>query len=451
VIERSPGSGRGSGTADLPDGVVLARPAPRTTVRWARFREHVLSSIWFVPMCLALGAIVLSRLSIHIDEHLIEGGPPRLVLPGDTEALASAAGTVAAGMLTFLGVVLASTLIAVQLASSQFSPRIVRLFVRSPVTKVTIGLFLATFIFALNSLVGIRTSEGRVPAMTVTITYVLVMATVILFVVFLHSILRLLRAQHLIRQTASDAYSVFAREFPPAEVYVEAPGPDATLPTRTVSFAGDTGVLQTIDVGGLAALAERHDCWVEMLVAVGQHASPHRPLARIHGPDPSAVTDAEVLRSMLFGAERTLLQDPAFALRQLVDISSRALSPAINDPTTSVQALEAIIDLLARIADRPDPTGWYLGASGRPRVRLIDDSFERLTRLGFTEVLYYGRQAPQVTRRLVAAYHELAMLVDGPRREMMTRQLSQLHEVITGAGRGAYADIAAVADPMGLG
>jgi uncharacterized membrane protein len=153
---------------------------------------------------------------------------------------------------------------------------------------------------------------------------------------------------------------------------------------------------------------------------------------------------------LLFGSERTMLQDPAFGIRQLVDTASRALSPAINDPTTAVQALLRIEDLLARVTERPDPSGWYTDDTGTARVRLVEPGFIRLATLALTEILHYGAEAPQVTRCLIAVCTDLARITTDERR----RFFEQLRErcVDTAAARmPAFGELAIEPDRMGLG
>lgn len=449
--------GGSAGAEEAEFRMVLARRAEKTSVRWEWFQEEVLRSIWFLPICFLFGALVLSRITLGIDERMQWDEAPLGVLPGDVAAVAESMSMVAAAILTFLAVVLSSTLIAVQLASSQYSPRIVRIFVHARMTKVTVGFFLATFVFALHGIIGSeRSNLTEIPTLTVSITYVLIITTLVVVVAYLHGIVKLLRVQYLLQRTAHDAYGVMEQEFPKASSYQIAAAPEPGPHTRTVEFLGNSGLLQVIDLKGLAERAEQHGCWVEMKVAVGENVSPHTPLAVLHGEDPWSLTDIDVVRHMLFGYVRTLQQDPAFGIRLLVDSASRALSPAINDPTTAVQALNIVIDLLARIADRPDPSGWYTSSSGTVRLRLIDDSFERLMMLGLTEILRYGSSAPQVTRRLAAAYDELEQLLghDGTgtrRRRAIEQMRTQFRAAVTEAGDDAFADVAMQPDRMGLG
>ena len=437
---------------------VLARPGPALSLRRARFTENVLGTLWFIPVCFAVGAMALSRATLAVDRSTDHLDAFDVVLPGDPTAVAAVAATVAAAMLTFLGVVFATTMVAIQLASSQYSPRIVRVFVRSRITQVTLGVFLATFVFALNALVGTRESaDPFVPAMTATLMYLLVLTTLIMFLVFIHSMVRLLRVQYLLRLTARSSHESIDGAFPDGSAYREVAGPARSPTPRPVRARQNAGrhrgtprVLQAIDVAGLAQAAAACDCWVEMQVATGEHAGPAAVVALVHGADPHALTDEELHAHLLFGSERTLVQDPGFGFRQLVETASRALSPAINDPTTAVQAVMRIEDLLARVVDHPDPTGWYTDDRGSVRVRLVEPGFLRLATLGLTEILHYGECAPQVTRALLAVCRDLGSLASGERREFFEdverRCLDTARARMPGLG-----DLATEPDRMGLG
>ncbi len=424
------------------------------------FAENVLGSLWFIPLCCAASALVLSSVTIAVDHDLALQSAADSILPGDPAGLPALAAAVAAAMLTFLAVVFSTTVVAVQLASSQFSPRIVRVFVRSRLTQVTLGVFAATFVFAINALVGPRHGlKSKVPAITTSVLYLLVLATIVMFITYIHGIVRLLRVQYLLRLTARQSHEVLDASFPPASAYRDAARPMAGPSTRNVRTSataqrhrtGAWRVLQAVDVGGLADLAARHDCWVELQIPVGAHVEPRTVVAVVHGAEPGALTDRLLHRHLLFGGERTVIQDPAFGLRQLVDAASRALSPAINDPTTGVQALHHVVDLLARIADRPDPTGWHTAGDGSVRVHLIEDDFGRLARLGLIEIVRYGADAPQVVRALLGAYDDLEAMVSADRKPLVETLRAQCLQATSDAMPAAFAEIATEPDRMGLG
>ena len=440
----------------MPAASVRARRAVATSMRGAAFRDHVLASLWFIPLCFVIAAIVLSRSSVVLDHTLQLDREPGLTLPSDAATMTVVASTIAAAMLTFLGVVFTTTLVAVQLASSQYSPRIVRLFVRSRLTQFTLGTFLATFVFALNALLAVRQDREEIPVITFAITFVFVLGTLVMFVAFLHGMVRLLRVQHLVRLTADANLAVVEHAFPASDTYVDAPAPASESATRAVGLGSDPGfrhpphVLQAVDVAGLADLAARHDAWIELCVPVGGSVLSTGTVARVHAPDPAAVPDDAVRDRLLLGHERSTLQDPGFGFRQLVDVASRALSPAVNDPTTAVQALHRITDLLVRIADRPDPTGWYTDDAGAARVHIPEPGFERLARLGLTELVVYGATAPLVTRALAAAYDALEAAASPEHRAVVHRMRTEFERSVD-VTIAVPDGFATTADVLGLG
>lgn len=429
--------------------VVMAQRARYVPIRWLNLRETVVLSMWFVPGGFVVGAIVLSLLILWIDDRLAaESSWLPGASPGAAEALA---GTIAAGMLTFTGVVFSTTLVAIQLAGAQYSPRVVRVFVRSTLTHVTLGVFLATFVFALAAFAEIREGTGtQVPALTITALYAMVLATLTVFITFCHGIVRLLRVQYLLRTVDLQAREGVERFMPPADAYAPAAAPVATAEPVVLRNGRDTGVVMSVDLRGLAELAAAADGWIELLVQPGEYLGVGTPVARLHA-DPAGLAGGRVMECFLLGGERTLIQDPGFGLRQLVDIASRALSPAINDPTTAVQAIDRITSLLATIAERPDPTGYYVDDDGIVRVSAREPGFARLAALAYTEISHFGAGSPQVTRRLLAAYDVLEGLTDGERREVVAGLRRRTLAAATDAVPAAFDDVAREPDRLGFG
>jgi uncharacterized membrane protein len=236
--------------------------------------------MWFVPGMFVAGAFVLSRLTVALDRALDLRETPSWLLSANADAAATLSATVAAAMLTFLGVVFATTLVAIQLAGGQYSPRIVRVFVRSRLTHLTLGTFLATFVFALNGLVSIRDGDNPlVPAVTVSMVYLLLLATLAMFVTFLHGMAQMLRVQYLLNRVTKEGRAALLHAFPPADAFeLSAHAPVGLGNSAEVVPNGpEVGVLQSVDRAALVTLLEQHDAHVELLVEVGEYiASPHR-------------------------------------------------------------------------------------------------------------------------------------------------------------------------------
>jgi uncharacterized membrane protein len=416
------------------------------------FSQRIKVSLWFLPTIFAVGAIGAANLTIWLDARVEAPIGVRPDLVSDPGSAATFAGAIAAATLAFVAVVFATTLVAIQLAASQYSPRTVRIFIRSRVTRVTLGLFLATFVFSLIILVSNRASVASAkqfaPVVSVTTLLALTLATVFGFVAYLHSVVRLMRVQYLLEAIAAESRRAIEENFPPASAYVDVEPPPLDPSPRRVHYTGTVGVITATDLHGLAELCRQKECWLELTVGVGEYLAHGTPVALVHGGD---LRDHDVTRFFLIGGERTFVQDPAFGFRQLVDIAIRALSPAVNDPTTGVQAIDRISDLLGITGNRLDPTGLRVDASGTVRIKRKLRNFDGLLVLSLTEVIRYGADAPQVVRRLRAVLDELEATLPAERQATIAGQRSLLEAAVSAALPAPFMPVASTPDREGLG
>ena len=426
---------------------VVARTAPSDSIRRLRWRERVVPTLWFLPTLFGIGAYVVSLLSTTIDQHLAFKEVPWWAL--GPQAAASLISTVASAMLTFLGVVFSTTLVAIQLASGQYSPRVVRVFVRSRLTQITLGIFLATFVFSLGAMTELRDdTHAIIPAVTVAITYWLLLGTLGAFISFLYGMSRMLRVQYLIEHITAKGRLSIEECLPAACVTTEASL--LALPYTTVLRADRrTGVLQAIDRAGLVQLASRRNLVIELEIEPGEYIGKGCPIATVHHLEQAVgVGGDQITGFMLLGAERTLIHDAGFVLRQLVDIAIRALSPGVNDPTTATSALDRINDLLGDVVDRPDPIEWYADRAEVARLRLAEPNVARLLELGYAEVIRYGADSPQVVRHLRASLTMMAQLTNHP---TVARLQTVLERAVASAMPAAFIELSSEADRHGLG
>jgi len=238
------------------------------------FRQRIAVSLWFLPTIFAAAAIGAANLTIWLDAEVDAPIGVRPDLVSDPGAAATFAGAIAAATLAFVAVVFATTLVAIQLAASQYSPRTVRIFIRSRVTRVTLGLFLATFVFSVVSLVSNRASVTSVkqfaPVVSVTTLLVLTVATVFGFVAYLHGVVRLMRVQYLLEAIAAESRRAIEENFPPATAYVDVEPPRPAPTPRRVCYSGKAGVVTATDLHGLVELGRQQECWLELTVGVGE-------------------------------------------------------------------------------------------------------------------------------------------------------------------------------------
>ena len=418
----------------------------------ADFKQRIAVSLWFVPTIFAAVAFVVAYVAVWLDKQIDEPIGARFGLVSDPSTAASFAGTIAAATLAFVAVVFATTLVAIQLAASQYSPRTVRVFIRSRLTRVTLGLFLATFVFALVIVVSNRSSVSSAkqfaPVLSVSLLLLLTLGTVFGFLAYLHGVVRLMRVQYLLETIATEGRQSIDQNFPPLSAYVEAEPPVVDPDANELSYGGRSGVIAATDLFGLVELCREHDCWLELTVGVGEYLGRGTRFAVVHGtgPDETAVT-----RFLLIGGERTFVQDSAFGFRQLVDTAIRALSPAVNDPTTAVQAIDRISDLLVAAGSNPDPTGLRIDDAGIVRVKRQLRGFEALLVLALTEIIRYGADAPQVVRRLHAVLDELERALPAERHAAVGRQRELLEATVATTMPAPFQSISSTPDREGLG
>ncbi len=417
--------------------------------RWLIY-EYVRNSLWIVPALFVALAIAMGILLPELDE----GTTTRIGLSFGSGAAESVLGALAGGMITFTGFVFSILLLAVQFGSSQFSPRMLRRFLRDPTTKISLGVFMATFIYALMVLrtIGLSDDPKFVPDISITVSLWWLLLSMIMFLRLISRTTQGLRVAAVVRELGRDGATAIRRAYPDlADPTVADADPEPLgAASREVAFTGRSGVLQSVGTNELVGIARDADVLLELVPAVGDPIVPDTPLFRVHGL--GAVDDERLRRSVAVGDERTMRQDPAFVLRLLADISSKALSPGVNDPTTSVQALDQIELLLRLLASRRLTPGELRDADGHLRFCYPAQTWEDLLSIALDEARSFGVTSTQVARRLRALLDDLHAAVPPHRRPAVEAQQALLERSVQRANADpAELDIAATADRQGLG
>jgi uncharacterized membrane protein len=422
------GTGRPKAPADAdgPSRRVTAR-RKQVSVRFAHLRESLRTGLWFLPGLFVLGAIGAAIVTLTIDRHF-HSEPAWLSFGGGATSAQQILSTIATSMMTFTGLVFTITIVALQLASSQFSPRVLRAFLRDRGSQVPLGIFAATFVYALVVLRQVRTGAVGalfVPGISIASAFMLVLVSLGAFVYYVNHIAQSIRVVNIIEAVAAETRQAIDENYPAStgETHV-CEEPRWVSPDQRVLLDRPGGVIAGIDVDALVHFATGHDCVVRIRPAVGDFVAQGAVVFELYGVRDVAAHD--LLVHVDIGRERTMYQDPAFGFRQLVDIAEKALSPAINDPTTAVQAIDRLHDLLWRLNSRPEAIGRH--ADERGRVRLVHPVVEwaAFVTLAFEEIRQYGAASIQVHRRLRASVRELLEHVAADRRPPLERQLRLL-------------------------
>lgn len=424
-------------------------------LRLQAVRERLRLSLWFLPAIFALAAVCSAFLLVAVDKRLEDTGSLFFTFGRTAEGARAVLSTIAQSMLTFTGLVFTITMLVLQLASSQLSPRVMRTFLRDRTNQVVLGLFVATFVFTLLVLREVRTpidgDGGFVPAISIWVAFALLLASVGAFIYYIDHMAHAIRASTVIASIWRETVATIDRLYP-QQGEEPSGAPPWHVPGRpeVILKAPQAGVLVGVDEERVLAASSTGDRALALVPAVGDFVPEGSPLAYLWGSwDEEAVSG--VLGAISQGDERTLYQDAAFGLRQLVDIATRALSPGTNDPTTAVQSLDRIHDLLRRLAVRDFPSA-ERSVDGRVRILLKAPAWEDFVHLGLEEIRLAGGSQIQVTRRLRAILDDLLSVAPGDRQAALAEENAALTAAIDrGLGRGRHDDRAADPGTRGHG
>ncbi len=384
---------------------------------------HLRSSLWLVPVLCVLAGAALSFGTIAVDRYFdYEALPTRLVAGPD--AAAAVLSTVAASMVSLTALVLTITMVVVQLAMGQFSPRIVQRILRDKPSQLAIGLFVATFVHAILALREVTINgdgTGNVPGVAVVMAFVLVLASIAVLVVYVQHIGQALRVSALIELVGDETRLVLDRRYPD-----KGPALDSEVDSLPVVRARESGVIAGIGYEQLVEEGRRADCLLELVPALGEFVPADDALFRVHG-ESTALDEDRLHDALILSLEPTLDEDVAYGVRLLVDIAERSLADSpFQDPTTAVQAIDRLHDILRQLARRPFPDGRHLDEAGQVRLTVRTMSWEAYVHLAFDEIRLAGAGSPQVTRRLKAALTDLRSIAPPERVGIVDLQLDLL-------------------------
>jgi uncharacterized membrane protein len=392
-------------------------------MRLSKVLLHVTSSLWFVPVLCVVAGVVISFGTIALDRHFdYEALPSSLV--GGPDAATAILGTVAASMVSLTALVLTITMVVIQLAMGQFSPRIVQRILQDKPSQLAIGLFVATFvhsILALREVTNNGDSTGNVPGIAVITAFVLVLVSIAVLVMYVHHIGQSLRVSSLIELVGKDTRKLLDRIYPERGTTIRSePG------VPRVVAAGRSGVVSGIGHHELVEEGRRVSACLELVPALGEFVPAGAPLFRVRG-EAIGLDENRLHRSLILTLEPTLEEDVAYGLRLLVDIAERSLSDSpFQDPTTAVQAIDRLHDVLRQLACRPFPDGRHRDDEGVVRLVVRSMTWEAYVHLAFDEIRMAGAGSPQIARRLQAALADLAEIVPSDRLEVIEQQLALL-------------------------
>ncbi len=383
---------------------------PRAAAATYRFRE----SLFLLPVVIVIGGIMLALATGAVDDAIGTDTPVPFTMAMDSNVATWLLSTIAGATITTAGVIFSLTIVSLQLASSQLSPRVMRSFIRDRLSQVVIGLLVATFVYCVLTLPRITgDATDPAPPVAVTVAVVLTIVTVVTIIAHLDHLAHRLEVGRVVRDIAAEGEAVIEAVTAAAGLEQPADDVDMTPPPEPLRITSPgNGWVSQIDTGRLLA-AVPEGTTVRLETRMGAYVHQGGPLATVWPPPlyPDRVR-RRLARTIAVSGSRTMQQDIDFAFRQLVDIGLRALSSAINDPTTAVEATLRVGSLLRRLLVAPTPGRTIAGPDRRTLLRPWElDSREYIAH-GFDQLRHVAPTQPLVAATILRVVRMLIVHVE---------------------------------------
>jgi uncharacterized membrane protein len=413
-------------------------------------RRRLSLPAWGIPASYAVVALAAGLLLPRLEARLLPGFQSGL---SSSAALAIFA-SIGSGMIALTGIVFSLAFVMVQFSSTAYSPRLVLWIARDATLWHAMGVFSATFLYAIAAMAWVdRSGTQGTPLVSSWLVFVLLFASVGMFIALIER-LSLLQIHRMLGFTADHGRRVIDESYPPFDAAVATPDPEESrrLPvTLTLHYIGRPATIQALDVPALLDLASAAGAVVVVIASVGDTLVESGVMLRVHGGT-RAIDERALRAAFVLGSERTFEQDPKYAIRLLVDIAIRALSPAVNDPTTAVQALDHIEDLLLRLGRRRLEIGAFRDGRGTLRLAVPYPEWDDFLNLAFDEIRHCGATSVQVMRRMKALAADLIRALPPERHQAVQHHQHRLDATIASSFQDAREkQEASVEDRQGLG
>lgn len=423
----------------------------------ARLVEQSRSSLWVVPAVMTLSAALLAVLLVELDRQVGSSGNVFNLLPwvfeGGAESARAVLTTIAGSMITLAGTVYSITIVALTLASMQFAPRVLRGFMRDRSNQLVLGFFVATFTYCLLVLRTVRSEEGIefVPGRAVAGGVALALISLGMLIYFIDHIFHGIQVSSIIASVTKETIEQIDHLYPNTweeddthtDPLTAAPSDTMAAPDDwTPVPAGRSGYLQYIDYQALLSLASQADSIIKLERPNGSFVLADGPLVYISPSFRLTTTlEGQLNQAFVLGNHPTMQQDVAYGIRRLVDIALKAISPAVNDPTTALNCIDYLGSILSTLGNRKLPQLDRVDSSGHVRLIVYERTFHDLVRLAFDQIRHYGAADPVISIRLLDTIGHIAQIIRNPaHREVLCEHIEK---IASGAER-------TIADPSEL-
>jgi uncharacterized membrane protein len=393
--------------------------------------ETLRTNLWLIPAVESVAAVLLFVVTLSVDRSGVR--MPGWVISGSPDAAREILSSLAGALITVVGVVFSVMMVALTLASSQFGPRMLRTFIRDRGTQLTLGTFVATFFYAMLALISI--GGTFVPHLTVTTALGLTAIDLGMLIYFIHHTATSIQLPEVIASIARELSAAVDAEAarPSARVAPNGPSPEV-LRARLdragwVVTAADSGYLRFVRHATLVRIAAEYDAVIRLHYRPGHFLTQGHPMATVYPPEVADKIARRLERVHITGPLRTLSQDIAFGIDQLVEIGIRALSPAVNDTFTALTCIDWLGDALSNIAVGWDPNVYHRDANGVIRLITVPVSYERLVQRSFEKIRQAAEGMPAILIRQLDALTTIMAVTPKDRIQVLLDQGAMIQRV----------------------
>ena len=428
-------------------------------LKLTNFLASLRSSLWFIPLLMMLISICAAFGMLALDEH-VNTNDMKLSLLFYTGGSANARevlSTIAGSMITVAGVVFSVTVVALSLSSTQFGPRLLRTFMKDRGTQLSLGSFVATYIYCLVVLRNVISTNDQdfIPNLSIALAIVLTLANLMVLIYFIHNVSISIQADHVIERVNTELVHGMEKLFP-EEIGTDTGNttyerPEKTHYEHSIQLRHPAaGYVQALDTEALWKLACRNDLLLEIHRIPGDHLVFDESVMTVHSSRKVAkdVID-ELLDAYILGYQRTSEQDLGATIDQLVEIALRAISPSLNDPFTAMSCIDRLCSAFCRLAGRQFPSPYRMDDNGKVRmVTQVTTTFKSMFEVAFSPIAVKAVEEFHVLEHMIKAMNKLLTFArNDDQRSVITRQRTELEQMLKALSSEKYHAILRTPDP----
>ncbi|MEO1544928.1 MAG: DUF2254 domain-containing protein [Pseudomonadota bacterium] len=391
------------------------------------------ASFWLLPAAFSVAALLIAPLMLRLDEVVAvksvveQYGGPRLTVDGSRQILS----TISGAMITVSSLILSMTLVALTMVAQQLGPRVIQMFLADSVAKITLGTFLASFIFSMLTLgaTGTGANGDFVPLLTTYTSVALALAAFGLMIHFIHHIATSIQADVVVTRLGDDLNAAIENERNRGDECRKWLSDDEIADERNILSAHQkeitaarSGYVEAIDEGEMLNAAKDSDAQITLLCRPGHFVLSGHVIASVSGQNRDVAKDLpdHIQSAIAIGSTRTRLQQVEFELNAMVEVALRALSPGINDPFTAMTCIDRLSDALSRLAQYEKLNRALYDGTGTPRVLFYPTPFSHYMDTAFHPIRQYGASDTGVLLQLLTALEALCVSAhnEGHRRSI---------------------------------